>query len=129
MRCPSCNKFVGYEEVEPEMEFSIDADGHVIGSVRIVNACQECGEELKEAVFDIDFAPKIDEKHKDHAFGVELNDIERTCRSEGKRRGTKTFYGAKVEIVVTCDDCEGGPVVASLSWSDDEQASSMDELC
>lgn len=135
MRCPSCNKFVAYEEVDPEVELSVDNEGHVTGSVRIVNSCAYCGEELKEANFDVDIDAHVGandasfDKHKGHELGVDSDEIDRTSRVEGKGRGAKTFYGASVGIVVNCEECEGTPVVATLTWSDDEQASSMDELC
>lgn len=140
MRCPGCNKFVAYEEVDPEVEVQVDAEGHVTGTVQIVNACADCSEELKEANFDIDVDARVGanqqrgidsaefEKHKGHALGVDTHGIERTSRVEGKGRGARTFYGASVEIVVNCEDCEGTPVVATLTWADDEQASAMDEL-
>jgi len=55
MRCPDCNKFVSFEENEPEVE-SIDVDGdrNVTATVRIVNSCGECGQELKEATLDME---------------------------------------------------------------------------
>jgi hypothetical protein len=137
MRCPGCNKFVSYEEVDPEVDLSLDWSGDtptISGSVRIVNACEDCGEELKEATFDIYVDAKVGaneesfKAHKEHELSVEPGEVERTCRSEGKGRGAKTFYGASVEIVVTCMTCVGSPTVTTVTWADEVQASSMDEL-
>ena len=55
MRCPDCNKFVGNEENEPEVEsVEVDDEGHVNAEVRIVNACAECGTDLTEATLSMD---------------------------------------------------------------------------
>jgi hypothetical protein len=56
MRCPDCNKFVSFDvDGDPEVELEADeSTGEVTGTVRIVNACQECGAELTEATFDVD---------------------------------------------------------------------------
>ncbi len=54
-RCPDCNKFVSLEEVEPEVNtLEVDEEGIIEADVRIVNACADCGTELKEYTFDFD---------------------------------------------------------------------------
>lgn len=54
MICPSCNKFAANStDQEPEIELQCES-GHVTGTVRIVLTSECCGEELKEANFDVD---------------------------------------------------------------------------
>jgi hypothetical protein len=139
MRCPDCNKFVPLDtEGDPEVELEADeTTGEVTGTVRIVNACGECGAELTEAVFDVDVdfpaaeahtveMAKQDPEDKGEAHVLELEDpsADRTDRSEGKGRGTKTFYGAEADLVVKCR-CG---FTETKPWSDDIQASHMDEM-
>ncbi|MBU1457050.1 MAG: hypothetical protein KKD01_20235, partial [Proteobacteria bacterium] len=104
MRCPDCNKFVGMDvDNEPEGNgFDIDDEGVLTDSVRIVNVCADCGTELKEANVDleIDLSAEV-AAHRaachvegdDHELEVTDETLERTERSEGKGRGTRTFYG------------------------------------
>lgn len=134
MRCPDCNKFVAFEENDPEVELDVDDDGMVTGTVRIVNACAECGSELKEATLDVEGSVEEEivkckgdppDEEKDCPLSIEETSSGRTSRAEGKGRGTKTFYGAEVEYEVTC---ECGKIKVTKQWSDDVQASSMDEM-
>ncbi len=136
MRCPDCNKFVGLDtEAEPEVDLDVDLEtGEVTGSVRIMNACQDCGTELTEATFDVDEEfPEAEEhlkKYADPDAGDEKHELEmedalsRDERSQGKGRGTRTFYGALGTITVKCSCNKSW----SKDWSDEVQASHMDEL-
>lgn len=135
MRCPDCNKFVGYDaEEEPEVEIEVDENGLVTGSVRIVNKCAECGTELKEATLEleVDLSEECKEHHGDgHELSVEATNVERTEDSRGPKPSTparyrKTFYGATLEAVVTCSCAED--FSASEEWKDEVQASAMDEM-
>ena len=55
MRCPDCNKFVSFDEADPEVNtLGIDEDGQVNAEVRIVNTCADCGTELKEITFEME---------------------------------------------------------------------------
>src|SRR3989304_1577028 len=121
MRCPSCNKFVGNDEQEPEVE-SVEVEhdeagtATVTASVRIVNACADWGEELAEATLDLETQVTLEPaNHKCPGEGgaepsldleAEETSSERTNRSDGKpgtpSRYRRTFYGAKVEASVTC---------------------------
>lgn len=57
MKCPSCNKFAGYDTgTEPEVELESTGDGagvEVHGTVRIVLTSECCGDELKESTFEV----------------------------------------------------------------------------
>ena len=79
-RCSSCNKFVSFDESEPEVNnLEVDEDGHVTAEVRIVNACAECGEELTEANLEAE-ADHADEvaKHREEMAGRKpLSEAER----------------------------------------------------
>lgn len=54
MRCPECNKFVGFDDGNvDEVEVEIDEDsGAVTVTGRVVLPCAECGTELKELSVD-----------------------------------------------------------------------------
>lgn len=68
MRCDQCQKFVSFDtDKEPEdLDLNVTDDGEVSGSVRIVNACAECGQDLTETTLDVEmsFADDI-EKHRE----------------------------------------------------------------
>jgi hypothetical protein len=140
MRCPDCNKFVSLDtSQEPEVDLDVDeTTGEVTGTVRIVNTCAECGTEMTEATFDVDVEFDGAEAHiKDHAgddmvledldkHELEMEDFapDRDERYEGKGRGTKTFYRTEGTITVKCS-CG---MSWSQPWSDEIQASHMDEM-
>lgn len=141
MRCPDCNKFVGNEEQDPEVEsLEVEHDeagcATVTADVRIVNACAECGTELTEYTFNLETQVQIEPAdHKCPAetegaeptldLEVEEESSERTSRTEGKGRGLKTFYGSTVSASVKC---RCGKVSASVTLEDDVQASGMDVM-
>jgi hypothetical protein len=125
MRCPSCCRFVALDtDVEPELDLAASADG-VSVSARIINACAECGEELREATLEMHCEVDL-AAHEDHELEASA-EAERTSRTEGRGRGTKTFYGCSGVAVVRCA-CRKEPLVENLTFADDIQASSMDEL-
>ncbi len=138
MRCPSCNKFVSFDtETEPEVDVEIDEEGTVTGSVRIVNTCAECGEELKEASLELEVdlteacAAHVNEEGEEkHSLSVDDDGSERTERSDGKpgtpSRYRRHFYGARVTVSVTCVCDDNFEAVGT--WEDDIQGSAMDEL-
>ena len=150
MRCSDCNKFVSFDtEQEPEIDISVDDDGVVNGTVRIVNTCAECGTELKEGTFDleVDLSGAIADHREEHRQksdkdgavaghtsleveddgGSRFEDSVTTDR-RGKKitnpRYMKHLYGAEVEIKVTCECGE----VFTDTWRDSLAGSSMDEL-
>lgn len=128
-RCPDCNKFVSYEEMEPEVEVDVQ-DGIITGSVRIVNACSECGGELKEASLDVEETLPGWEEHVkmegEHQLEfVEDPSAERQSFTEGKGRGIKTFYGAEATFRVACT-C--GNFTSDIEWKGSVQASHMEQM-
>jgi|SRR3990172_3127376 len=137
MRCPDCNKFVSFDEIEPEVnDLSISEDGTIDAEVRIVNACADCGMELKEAIFNVE--QEIDvEGHtgEAHELEIEENGVERTSKSGyfDKKKGwvnsygryAKTLYGFSLTAKVTCSCSEFDE---DVTLEDEIQASGMDEL-
>lgn len=131
MRCPDCNKFVGNDQMDPEVE-SLDVNGdQITAQVRIANACDQCSTELTEASLEMedDISAELEahrEKCKDAEFTAEETESERDTKGEGKGRYMKTFYGAKVSYSVTCSECD--KLVHEGELSDFIQASCMDPL-
>ena len=90
MLCPGCNKFPAYDtSAEPELDLDLDG-GEVTGSARIVLTSECCGEELKEATFDvsINLASQLEEEIRaveglpDDAE-IDLNDYELDFSEDG----------------------------------------------
>lgn len=129
MRCPNCNKFASYDELDPEIEVGIGEDGTITGSVSIVNASECCGDDLTGTTFEVELAEPLVgvEQHvgEGHELDVEETSSERTSRKEGAGRYAKTFYGARADFSVTCK-CKAFEVC--VSWENDIQASAMDDL-
>lgn len=129
-RCPDCNKFVSYEEAEPEVEGVEVEDGIITAQVRIVNTCGECGTELTEFTFDLEIDLNLDEviKEGDVLYSVDVNTAERNSRTEGKGQRSPMFYGADVEFEVILGPAGGEKRSTIVKWSDDVQASEMESL-
>ena len=148
MRCPDCNKFVSFEEAEPEVE-SLEAgtDGTVTATVRIVNTCMECSQELTEATLDLE-SQDVCQAASDHqctakkdatekeSFEAEEDSCERVSKSGYYKKGkwvdafgryTKTFYGAELTATVKCSHCDQA-VREPVTLADYVQASSMEPL-
>ena len=129
MRCPNCNKFVGLEMGEPEWSQSLDIteEGEVSGEVRIARNCAECGDEMKEASFEIEESFDL-EDHQGAGHEVELVSEEPdldTIEDSGGRYA-KSYYGASCSIKVNCS-C--GVEIESIEWSEKTPASYMEEMC
>lgn len=131
MRCDQCNKFAAYDDsTEPEVDVDLSDDGTFSGNVRIVLTCADCSQELKDASFDFDgeVPEEIHSAHQgdEHALDLEAGDYELTSRSEGKGRYTKTFYGYRATLDLSCMCQSEG--LWTTEFTDDIQASHMDEL-
>lgn len=139
MRCPDCNKFVGNEQAEPEMNLDISLEGEakdpgnatVTGDIRLVLACADCSTELAESnqSVDIDVELVHDENHEgDHEVTLSDESAETTARYDGKpgtpSRYRRHFYGAEITGKVTCS-CGAE---AEFSETVEEQAGSFDQL-
>lgn len=126
MRCPDCNRFVSFEQQDPEIDVEVNGT-QVEGSVRLVLSCAECGGELKEA--NIDFTEDIEHTCKSEGDDADyvLLDAggEVTDRFEGKGRYARHFYGADITVGVRCEDCKKE---FSVEFSVEEQASAFEEL-
>lgn len=145
MRCPDCNKFVAFNtDADPDVDLTVSDDGVVTGTMRIMNACEECGTELTEATLEPELdlseaAQKhVDEKHPDHPdakgglvmWDLEVTSQSRTDRSEGSGRRPRRYYGAEAEVEITCRLCENtdDPFSISGTVSEEVQASGMEPL-
>jgi len=148
MRCNSCNKFVGYDEPEVEedqgaaevtAEVSEDKTTvtfAVAGCVNVSLNCAECGERLKESSIEFEHTTdpvKLPEGFtyvEDSACWTD-NGADGMSRTEGKGRGTKTFYGFELEgtidYQITQLDLPKDAEPLNVSITDDVQASHMDE--
>lgn len=144
MRCPDCNRFVSQnieeptidddlalekEEIthDPQIPFPPDFEVTISCSAQVVLTCAECGTELKEAYLDLEHKTTINSRHYEHELDVSQSTLDSIERSEGKGRGTKTFYGAEVGFEVRCVDCD--ILLCAESMSEEVQSSHMDELC
>jgi hypothetical protein len=142
-RCNDCNKFVGVEELDAEVDaMEIDPHGTVSCSVRIENGCSECSTPMREASFDIEVDHGEDVKDhlgEGHELHVEDESCDRDQRTEGTGRGTKTFYGFSLCYVIRCScsgDVERDPNSVTAvpefefhgEYCDYVQASSMEDM-
>lgn len=165
MLCPSCNKFAAYDtSSEPEVSVGVESElalpfdekegankedrdhatARVTGDCRIVITAECCGDELKEASFEIDQELEIvrgegcecDLTELSVEAEGEISDRTESTITKTKKDGTvvvkqvpyryqKRYYGAQLNVVVTC---ECGKTRAEAEWHDECQASSMDEL-
>lgn len=135
MYCPSCSKMVSYDaavieadDLEPNVQDVTVSDvdgqkqtqvkGSVTGSVRMAMPCAECGEELKEANFDIDaefvleIEGEIPEEGLEAMLEVEHEDPEE--RESGGGRFKKNMRGFDMEVTVRYED---GDVKAEEKFS------------
>jgi hypothetical protein len=137
MRCPDCNKFVGLEMADPEVEsIEVSEDGTVTATVHIVRNCAECGTELKSA--DLEMECEVDVSGHDgseeeegeskgkveHELSVEETGIE--AIEEGGGRYQKSYFGAKVTFELSCSCDPSWHVQGEVE--DKVAASEMEEL-
>lgn len=144
MRCPDCNKFVGFDQQDPEVQLDVSAPTHEAGAegkekqgtatvnveVRLVLACAECGTELKETQASEDQEVEFEgHEGEGHELSVEETNSETTSRQDGKAgtpsRYRRTYYGASVSYEVRC---ECGETVGDGQVDVECQASGFDEL-
>ncbi len=153
-RCPDCNKFVSLDSSQdPEVTIDVDETGEVTCAFQIANACEQCGTEMFTADFDTSVSAdgitrSEDEKtlekflaeckaaketgalaiDEDDEIDLEVDesDLERTDRFEGKGRGARHYYGAKVGFTVKVT-FRGVTHEFEGSVEDEIQASSMDQ--
>lgn len=140
-KCPNCPQFTSKDtDVDPEIDARVDDDGAVNVSVRLVNSCSECGDELEESnlEIEIDLSAEIrahrDEEHKSKVTELSVEaDGSRTDETQTKDRHGKPikssrymrrYYGVEVTATVTCE-C-GSEFVAG--GSDKVAASGMESL-
>lgn len=132
MRCNNCNKFVGLDLGDAEIQTGpdIDESGNITCEARIVRNCADCGTELKEANFSLEGQIDVDGHEGDgHELEAEESSSEATERSDGKSntpsRYRRAFFGVSVDVAVKCS-C--GAELGHVVLTDEVQASGMDEL-
>lgn len=140
MRCPDCNKFVGNELGDPELNLdnvTLDYDEKektflpavITGDLRLVLTCSECSNELAEANPSIEIEVELQHQESDkHEVEVKDEEASGTDRYDGKpntpSRYRRHYYGAEVSGTVVCS-CGAK---ASFSQTVEEQAGSFDPL-
>lgn len=148
MVCPDCHRFPSFDPGDPEVEIEVSDEGMVTGSARIVLNCGGCGQEMKEANFDVevDLTEEVAEHRKKHpkCDSLEVEETsEFTDRSETSKTKTlkngqvkvtpipyryqRRFYGCAVDVTVTCG-CDKDGLDAAGHWEDETSAGGMDEL-
>lgn len=135
--CPTCKKFTSIDastDLDPA-DIEIDDAGVVTGTIRMVNCCSECGEEVRETVFDVELAVNdykvhletCEEAKKEEALApsVELLDLERDEQERPPRAKRRAkFYIARGTIKVTC---ECGSEFFGY-WQDEMKSSLMETM-
>jgi hypothetical protein len=133
MRCPDCNKFVSYDEQEPEIT-DIDIDGDVVrGSVRVVLPCAECGTDLKEC--EMEFEIGIKQQPTAGEWEIDDSSAELSSRTVDKDRHgkqiknaryMKTMYGASIKVTLKTEAVE--EEFLELECEVEEAASAFEEV-
>jgi hypothetical protein len=137
-RCPDCNKFVPFEQAEPEIDLSVDlaqeengspGEATVSGTCRLLLNCGECGTEMAEANPDVEIEVALEHKDAaDHEVELLSEFAESNDRYDGKpgtpSRYRRHFYGADISGKVKCS-CGAE---AEFSGTVEEQAGGFDSL-
>ncbi len=140
MRCPDCKKFVSVTQEDPEFEPEVATDatgglsqqGTVSGDIRLVLSCADCGTELAESTQSVEENFAL--VHEEGCKTLEAEDMpeleaEATATSndrfEGKGRGARHYYGADIEVKLSCSECGAE---ATVETKVEEQASAFESL-
>lgn len=140
MRCPDCNKFVGMENGDPEIEsIDVDEQGGIQAEVRATRVCADCGTELKEGRFSMEATISDELRKAFDALTVEekesvewdSEDGETSANEGGGGRYAKNIITVEVSVVVILrvgeDGTEKGRCEVSLT--DSMAAGEFDECC
>lgn len=136
-QCPSCNKLAGLETQDPEVEnLEVEAvvdedDGSTVftvtANVRLVRVSACCGDEMKEANFDLEGTLTLDKDEMPEGANPNDATVEESSIDtieEGGGRYKKSFHGVAIVAKVHLGDVELGEV----TLTDKIAASAMDEL-
>lgn len=140
-RCPSCNKFVSVKQADPEQN-GLTIDGvEEVGSeptvhqvtveaaLRLVVGCADCNEELYDYEDTLELVVELTHTEDCGADSEDLEVDEISLspedRYEGKGRWAEHFYGARLDVEVTCGGCKATATAGGLLES---QASGMNDL-
>jgi hypothetical protein len=114
IRCPDCGKFATIDADHiPTLELALDRKtGKVVGNSRLVNCCKDCGKEVAQHFFPVEFDfSELIEKHDcpniDTGIGWQIvADIQRTLEERPPKATIRAkFHGIIVEATLTCN-CE-----------------------
>lgn len=135
LRCPECRKFAQVDpDSEPDCNEDFDeATGILTVTARMVNHCADCGHELSEHEFTLEFdfskdiaAHDCPEKDTGVGWTTEVELCERTIREHPPNAKVRTkFYGIQVDAKLACN-C--GEVLVHQTLSDEVKASLMEAL-
>lgn len=163
--CPGCNKFASLNtDNEPEFSTSLETQADptngnkpyadLSGTIRIVLTSECCGDEMREANFDVTVDGIELEKHQDCACegdswweeaevveeSGEMTDRQESSKPVTYKRGPlkgqtvqkpipyrfqRRFYGVEATFSVHCP-C--GKEIGTATFQDEVQASGMDDL-
>lgn len=145
MRCPNCNKYTGIDaDADPELDAdTLDIEVEAVGAdeaaevevptftCRIVNACSECGTELKAADLDLGgqtlTLPAECQRCKRNPANAGTLVADLSAERVESWAGSAHLYGAEVVGTITCpyEDCS--EAVATFTCRDDIRASDMED--
>jgi hypothetical protein len=127
---------------DPEVQsLEIEEDGAIDAEVRLCLLCAECGEEMKESVFEFEDRPaeiarhvlEHNEANTDYELSIEEDETEASDRFQTKDRHGRTiknfryrrhFYSVELRATAHCS-CGAS---FEVSFSDEVQASGMEDL-
>lgn len=111
-RCPDCNKFVGLETQDPEVNDIDVSETSIILEVRVTRNCADCGTEMKSNDFstEVDLPQEWIDAHGLNEDGTERDghgewEVEEGSSSQyesGGGRYAKNMVGYDLTAKVTC---------------------------
>jgi hypothetical protein len=108
--CRSCSKLVGLETNEPEIENEDLSEGNISVEVRLVRACADCSDEMKEYRFELeeDVSEKIEEHNKEKHGTKECSNCDGAGTEDCTKCGaTGSITDEETATDSVCDECDG----------------------
>lgn len=140
MRCPDCNKFVGMENGDPEVNSlevgEVEEAGvcTVTAEVSLVRNCADCSTELKRADLEAEVQVELGEakakcaspKAKDGAHELSVSELSSEATESGGGRYAKNLIGFTLDFKVECEN-EGCDLAVDGQAEDSLPASGFEE--